>query len=135
MRLLDVDGMTWCCLSGGANHGAYMKPPIDFYGYAKLGFYGIREGYQELLPCNGNLDMVFGTDDLFYPTVVHNGKEGAVNLEITFVNEQGDVVDQKTYNDVLLDKADAFTALPPFKPAFPDAGYYTVILSVHTDVK
>ena len=135
MRLLDVDGMTWCCLSGGANHGAYMKPPIDFYGYAKLGFYGIREGYQELLACNGNLDMVFGTDDLFYPTVVHNGKEGAVNLEITFVNEQGDVVDQKTYNNVLLDKADAFTALPPFKPAFPDAGHYTVILSVHTDVK
>ncbi|MBO4954214.1 MAG: hypothetical protein J6D04_03595, partial [Clostridia bacterium] len=135
MRMLDVDGMTWCCLSGGANHGAYMKPPIDFYGYAKLGFYGIREGYQEILPCNGNLDMVFGTDDQFYPMIVNNGKCGTAELKLVITDEDGKTVETRTYENVVLKEEKPYTALPPFKPSFGGSGYYTVTLSAEADIK
>lgn len=56
MRTLDVDGMLWCCLQGGANDGAYLKPILDFYGYAKLGYYVLKDTYRQnycVLDCDG----------------------------------------------------------------------------------
>lgn len=58
MRQLGVDGMLWCCLMGGANDGGYLKPPIDFYGYPRLAFYTLRDGYAPLTAASDDVNVV-----------------------------------------------------------------------------
>ena len=45
-RWLDYDGLAWCTLHGGGNTATYEKPLIDYYGYAKLGFYAVKMAFQ-----------------------------------------------------------------------------------------
>ena len=134
MRLLDVDGMTWCCLSGGANHGSYLKPPIDFYGYAKLGFYALKEGYQKLLPCNANVDTVLGNDDYIEPALVNNGIETVAKMKVEVFDRKGTLLDSRTYENVELKRDQAATYLAAFRPALPEEGYYTVVMTAEADV-
>lgn len=134
MRMLDADGMTWCCLTGGANHSAYLKPPIDFYGYAKLGFYSLKEGYQKLLPCNGNVDTILGNEDFIEPTLVNNSIEAVAKMKVEVFDQKGNLVDSREYDHVELKANQAATRVQGFKPALPEAGYYTVVMTAEADV-
>lgn len=125
MRLQGFDGMTWCCLSSGANNGSYMKPPIDFYGYKKLGFYGLRDAFRDLYAAKRDIYVSFGTEDKITPAVVNYSVRGKYSLSVTVLDEKGTQVDSFDYGTLELD-CENLTELPEFKPSWKTAGYYTI---------
>ncbi len=129
MRLQGFDGLTWCCLSSGANNGSYMKPPIDFYGYKKLGFYALREAYQDVYACKKDLFVSYGVDDGISPAVVNYSEKGRFNLKVTVSSEDGCVLDVFDYGTITLDGENK-TDFSEFKPSWQKAGYYTLSFSL-----
>lgn len=123
MKLLDFDGMLWCCLSSGANNGAYMKPPIDFYGYKKLSFYALKDLYGKLFAGKEDLKVCYGTDDRLTPVVFNNHYEGCVDLKLEILNEDQEKVFEKDYHEILLNE-NGVTKLSPLNPQFANKGYY-----------
>jgi len=125
MRLQGFDGFTWCCLSSGANNGSYMKPPIDFYGYKKLGFYALRDIQREVFACKKDIYVSFGTDDEINPDVVNYSVKGKYNLTVCVLDEAGRLIDSFDYGTLDLD-SENLTELPGLKPSWKSAGYYTI---------
>ena len=125
MRLQGFDGFTWCCLMSGANNGSYMKPPIDFYGYKKLGFYALKDAYRDIYACKKDLYVSFGTEDNISPAIVNYSVKGRYNLSVTVVDEEGIVVDSFDYGTIDVDNANV-TDIKEFKPSFGKEGYYTI---------
>lgn len=126
MRLLGVDGMTWCCLTSGANNGSYLKPPIDFYGYKKLGFYALKDAFRDVFACNASVDIGLGTEDSVKPVILNTACSGDYNVYVDVVNEKGITVDTKAYNHVSLDETEHCKKLEEFYPSWHAAGYYTI---------
>ena len=129
MRLQGFDGLTWCCLSSGANNGSYMKPPIDFYGYKKLGFYALRDAYQDMYACKKDLFVSYGTEDGIAPAIVNYSVKGEYNLKVTVSEEDGSVVDVFDYGTITLDGENK-TDFSEFKPSWQKAGYYILSFSL-----
>ena len=129
MRLQGFDGLTWCCLSSGANNGSYMKPPIDFYGYKKLGFYALRDAYQEMYACKKDLFVSYGTEDCIAPAIVNYSVKGRYNLTVTVSEENGEILDTFDYGAISLD-GECKTDLSEFKPSWNKAGYYILSFSL-----
>ncbi|MGN1059657.1 MAG: hypothetical protein ACI4QW_04420, partial [Clostridia bacterium] len=125
MRLLGVDGMTWCCLSSGANNGSYMKPPIDFYGYKKLGFYALRSMYAPVCAAKCELDVSYAVGDSVTPVILKTAQTGIYTLTVTVTEENGKTVDQKKYEAIDINQ-DGNIELAPFIPQWQAAGYYTL---------
>ena len=121
MRLLDVDGMLWCCLQGGANDGSYLKPIIDFYGYAKFAFYVLSDCYKNnycVIDCDGPF---WGKGDLIKPVLL--AEKGEYKVEIKVVDEAQKTVFEKEYKV----GADVWqTPLEACEVAFEKEGYYTI---------
>ena len=125
MRILGIDGMAWCCLMSGANNGSYMKPPIDFYGYKKLGFYSLRDGYRKVYACKRDINVSCGIDDVIEPVILTYDRAGKYDLTVRVLSEDGALIDSASYNGICV--ADCETAsLSGFKPKWTDAGYYTL---------
>lgn len=131
MRLAGADGMMWCCLSEGANDVTYRKPPIDFYGNAKLGFYGMKMGFQEVLAVHGNVDVVLGDEDLIHPVLIHCSAPMQVDLFVKVLREDGEVMHERSYRNQKLEGELARIDLEPFSPDLTDPGYYTVKFEVY----
>lgn len=144
MRILGVDGLFWCCLSEGANSVTYRKPPIDFFGHAKLGFYGLQMGYQDVMACHGNSDVVLGKDDAIHPVILHDSRNRSVSLHIKMLDPNGKLLEEKTYGPLELASNNAMynagnrspddlrqTWLPSFHPAMPHSGYYTLVFELY----
>ncbi|GIP32668.1 hypothetical protein [Paenibacillus sp. J2TS4] len=142
MRILGVDGLFWCCLSEGANSVTYRKPPIDFFGHAKLGFNGLQMGYQDVMACHGNSDVVLGKDDAIHPVILHDSCNRRVSLHIKMLDPNGKLLEEKKYGPLELASIHATyhegsrspndlrqTWLPSFHPAMPHSGYYTFVLN------
>lgn len=125
MRRLHVDGMTWCCLMSGANNGSYMKPPIDFYGYKKLGFYGLRDGYRPVFACKEDIDLSYGTEESITPMILQDGRDGSFDLVVSVLDQNGKIICTQTYLGVKLVEGEQPT-LPAFRPNWVQAGYYTI---------
>jgi len=125
MRVLGVDGMAWCCLSSGANNGSYMKPPIDFYGYKKLGFYALAASYRPVYATKMELDVCYAKDSKVTPVILRTGQKGIYELVVSVISEKGEVVDKAKYSDISLD-ADGNIILAPFVPKWERQGYYTL---------
>lgn len=130
MRLAGADGLVWCCLTEGANNVTYRKPPIDFYGRAKLGFYGLRMGYEPVMACHGDTDVVFGDQDVIRPTVLNIADEGLVDVIVTVLDEDRQVRKQHTYHDVQLSGKPEAIPLEPLAHEVVESGYYTVKFEV-----
>ncbi len=127
MRLMGVDGMAWCCLQSGANNGSYMKPPIDFYGYKKLGFYALQHAYRDTFACKADTDVSYGTQDSFQP-VVFCRQAGVYDLTVDILAEDGKSVCSVQYPALAL-KAGHQT-LEAMHPAWQEKGYYTLRFSL-----
>ena len=125
MRKMGVDGMTWCCLMSGANNGSYMKPPIDFYGYKKLGFYALRDAYRSVYACKEDIDISYGNQDVISPLVFGDAKDVAYDLTVSVINERDEVIDKVEYFMVKPSVADN-VVLKAFKPKWQEKGYYTL---------
>lgn len=127
LRIMDVDGMLWCCLMGGANDAGYLKPPIDNYGYAKYGFYAMKENYEELTCVNDTDDTKRGKDFAVKPVLFAN-PDDTVTVTAAVIDLKGNKVDSFVYENVNAD--DYITRLPEWKPALNDEGYYAVEFTV-----
>jgi hypothetical protein len=125
-RWMDVDGFSWCCLHGGPNTVTYKKPIIDYLGHAKLAFYANRMLFQKVLGGSGDVDVVYGPDDVIKPIILNLGEERSVTLDILVKNTRGEVVDRRSYDNVSLEKGRTVIQLDAFKPDFPDEGYFAV---------
>lgn len=126
MRLLDVDGMLWCCLSSGANDGSYLKPIIDFYGYAKFAFYTLRDAFSQdacFIDCDG---PIWGDAARLSPVLLSGAGDFEVNVRVC--DESGATVWEKTYR---VRSDGGRVNLGNERIDFPCDGYYTVT----TDVK
>ena len=126
MRKLGVDGMTWCCLSGGANNASYMKPPIDFYGYKKLGFYALRDAFQPIFACKDDIDVSYNNESIITPVINNDGKKGIYDLCVKIENENGVVIDKKVYDRIEVSEEETFYKLEGFTPRWEKEGYYSV---------
>lgn len=124
MRKLGADGLLWCCLISGANNGSYMKPPIDFYGYKKLGFYALRDGYRPIYAAKEDVDLSYGTDDAVSPMILCSNTKGKYDLKVSVLNDSEEVVDTFEYKSVEVENENV--VLKPFKPNWTEAGYYTL---------
>lgn len=126
-RIMDVDGMLWCCLMGGANDAGYLKPPIDNYGYAKYGFYTMREYYEEVTCINDTDDTKRGEGFKVRPVLFAEPCD-TVTVTAAVVNEKGEEIDRFVYKDV---KAEGYiTRLSEWTPNIESAGYYAVEFTV-----
>ncbi len=124
LRLRDVDGMTWCCLTGGANDASYLKPIIDFYGYAKLGFYALQEGYRPFLTMQGDTDVVWGCDHPLTPVLVGDFTGNRYRVTVTVTDENGNVVTKEVFDNIQPDNP--VYPLPTRCPSLNEKGYYTI---------
>lgn len=123
MRMMGVDGMTWCCLTSGANNGSYMKPPIDFNGYKKLGFYGLKDAYRKAFSCKADTDVSYGTEDSVCPVVISCDK-GVYDLTVDVLDDTGALVHTMRYGNIVSDRENVH--LPEFKPEWKKTGFYTL---------
>ncbi len=121
MRLLDVDGMLWCCLQGGANDSSYLKPIIDFYGYAKFAFFVLSDCYKNdycVLDCDGPF---WGKGDIIKPVLL--AQKGDYKVVIKVVDEKREIVFEKEYKV----RANEWqTPLEACNVSFEKDGYYTI---------
>jgi len=126
MRTLQVDGMLWCCLSSGANDGSYLKPPIDFYGYKKLGFYALRDAYRDVHACSNGTEVSYGIKDNLIPMILNAGQEGSYQLTVSILNMKNEVEDKQIYEDVTVKEDMVTLEVRPFQPKWKEKGYYVV---------
>lgn len=123
MRMANVDGLLWCCLMGGANDGGYLKPVIDNYGYAKLGFYTLRTAFQDEFAFIYGVDTKIGKQFSFKPAFF--GEKGKnYSIELSIVDTNGNVLDKYTYQNV--EAQDRVNCLPEFKSDITKAGFYGI---------
>lgn len=95
MRMLDVDGMLWCCLQGGANDASYLKPIIDFYGYAKFAFYILKDYYRNnycIIDCDGPF---WNSQSKIRPILI--SEKGTYHVCVQVLDEYQNVVYKKGY--------------------------------------
>lgn len=122
MRYLGADGLMWCSLSGGANDGSYIKPPIDFYGYKKQAFYALKEGFAETICFDKKVGVAYNGKYVCEPVLTGAEKGKTYNVKIEIKNQSGDIVCERWFEV----KATAFTFdLNPFEVDLKD-GYYSV---------
>lgn len=122
MRYLGADGLMWCSLSGGANDGSYIKPPIDFYGYKKQAFYALKEGFAETICFEKKAEVVYNGKYVCEPILTGAEKGKTYNVTVEIKNQSGEVVCER--NTTV--KATAFTIdLESFAVDLKD-GYYSV---------
>ncbi len=123
----DIDGMTWCCLSGGANDASYLKPTIDFYGYAKYAFYVLKDDFAPLLCYSDQTDVKAGNEFCVNPKV-SGAKKGVVySARVAVKDENGETIDEKTFEFC----ADSFSVtLPSWQPSLDKNGYYELEYSI-----
>lgn len=122
MRYLGADGLMWCSLSGGANDGSYIKPPIDFYGYKKQAFYALKEGFAETICFDKKVGVAYNGKYVCEPVLTGAEKGKTYNVKIEIKNQSGEVVCERGFAV----KATAFTVdLEAFAVDLKD-GYYSV---------
>lgn len=127
LRKLGADGMLWCCLTGGANNASYLKPIIDFYGYKKLAYYQLREGFGKVTAFNEKMDVLFHEGYEIRPIVVGATPEKEYALCIEICDEDGRTVAKKSLKKGVMQEDNLhFEAWTPCL----DNGYYTVRYTV-----
>ena len=124
MRAKGADGLLWCAMRSGANNGSYLKPPIDFQGYAKHAFFALKEGYANTICFNDSVDVMVGADYSICPTISGAKNNSIYDVTINVINARGDVVDSKSYKSL---KPDNYTyKLDKWIPKINENGYYSI---------
>lgn len=128
LRLIGADGMLWCCLMSGANDGGYRKPPIDNYGYPKLAFYTLRDGFRPLQAVSDDVDVLRPRRFTVSPMLLGAQRGTAYRVTAEIRDEQHRTVAAFSYPRI--DGTGAPLALPPHAVALPADGYYALIYTV-----
>lgn len=128
MLSLGVDGLLWCSLTGGANDGSYLKPPIDFFGNKKLVFYALKETFADTVFCKGDTDVVYGKTIEFTPTLVTDSDEKTHVVKVLIENSQNKTVFEKIYSGVKFDRRIIKLGKVSFNAL--NEGYYVIVFKV-----
>lgn len=123
LRVKGVDGLSWCCLSGGANDASYLKPPIDFYGYAKYAFFAMKENYAETIAFNESTDLRYGKNSALKPCIVGAKPNEKYDLNVSIYDENDCLIDEKTYTDIC---GEGKITLGEWKPNWQEEGTYRI---------
>lgn len=123
MRTADVDGLLWCCLMGGANDGGYLKPVIDNYGYAKLGFYTMKTAFQEEFAFVDGVDTKIGKSFSFR-SVFFGQKGRKYDIHLSIVDTEDNIIEEFTYKNIVA--SDKLTYLPIYNSKISNRGYYGI---------
>ena len=119
--------MTWCCLSGGANDASYLKPPVDFYGYAKYAFYVMKDDFAPVVCYSDDTDVKFGNGFTIMPKISGATKGKYYAVTVCIKSERGEIVDKKEYRVV----ADGFNVtLEKWRPKVEENGFYEIEYSI-----
>lgn len=128
LRLMNVDGFLWCCLTGGANDGGYLKPLIDNYGYKKSGFYTMKTAFEDVCAFVDTTDIKIAENTVLKPVLFgETGKKYDVILSV--VDVSGNSIKEFTYNNI--DVTQRMTQLPEYILELSDCGYYGIKLEVN----
>lgn len=123
IRLLNADGMLWCCLMGGANDGGYLKPIIDNYGYAKLGFYAMRAAFGEICAFIDDTEIKRGTKISFTTALMASVGE-KYNVTVYITDADGNTLEEKIFSDIFC--KERITKLPIYESAVSKSGFYGI---------
>ncbi len=132
LRANDADGVAWCALQSGANDASYLKPPVDFYGYAKLSYYVIAENFRETIAFNEKTNVKFGRHTGIAPCVCGAKCGKRYKLEIIVQDERENVIDAKVYDDIC--GSDAPIHLEEWIPNYTRDGYYSLAYNLSEKV-
>lgn len=127
LRKLNVDGMLWCCLTGGANNASYLKPIIDFYGYKKLAYYQLKEAFQKVTAFNENPDVLYDGDYTLKPIAIGAKYNKNYSLLVEIYNEEDVMVKTKTFDKFC--RVNGKVSFEKWTPKL-DSGYYTIRYTV-----
>lgn len=122
LRSQDADGMLWCCLSGGANDASYLKPPIDFYGYAKFAFYALREGFADTICYDDSTDVVVGRGYTVHPVLSGTQEGKKYKIRISLKTASGKTLEYKEFTEI--EGKNSIIRLPEWRPIFNENGFY-----------
>ncbi|MBQ9937359.1 MAG: hypothetical protein IJO86_03415, partial [Oscillospiraceae bacterium] len=125
LNLKGADGMLWCCLMSGANNGSYLKPPIDCYGYPKYSFYTLKESFLKKQVFSKSVDVLKGSSFSLEPVVMGLKEGEKVSVTAEVLNENGEAVTSKKYNDVV-GNSDKTVELEKFDVNLNSDGYFSV---------
>ena len=126
LRYHDVDGMLWCCLMGGANDASYLKPTIDNYGYAKLAFYTMREGFSPVQVALADIDTKKKAD-FDVKAVLYGREDASYRVEAVIKREDGTVLCEHDYGTVVCTRG--LLPLPTWNSGIGENGYFTIEFS------
>jgi hypothetical protein len=129
-RILDYDGFSWCCLHGGANMATYKKPLVDALGHAKLSFYVNQMIFQRTVAGSANVDVVYGPGDSIRPVIMNLDEAKEVDLIVKMLRPDGEVVEEKTYENIALPAGRSAVELSLFKPEMHMNGYCIIIYQI-----
>ena len=101
-RLLDYDGLFWCCLDGGGNTGTYMKPLTDHLGHAKIAYHVLRMVFQPTFAGSGNVDVSYGPDDVIPVRVLHCGPARQVDVTVRIRAPAGQLLAEQRWTGIQL---------------------------------
>ncbi len=128
LRAKGVDGIAWCCLSGGANDASYLKPPVDFYGYAKYAYYAMKESYAERLAFNENVDVRYGKNSPIAPCVIGLREGESASVSVRLYDETDCLVAERNYASVLGNGE--ILRLEAWIPEIRKEGYYRLSITL-----
>lgn len=124
MLAKGVDGLLWCCLSGGANDGTYLKPPIDFYGYPKQAFYALQECFQDTVCFDDGCDVVWGKQHSIHPILLSYRQENPKRVKISVFDDSKRLVAEKTYENLCV--VAGINRLPEWNVSLKENSYYII---------
>ena len=101
-RLLDYDGMFWCCLDGGGNTGTFQHPLTDHLGHAKMAFHAMGMVFQPTFAGSGNVDVSYGSKDVIPVRVIHMGEACRADVTVRLRTPEGKSLAEKTWSGIAL---------------------------------
>jgi hypothetical protein len=125
-RLLDYDGMFWCCLDGGGNTGTYRKPLTDHPGHMKMAFYAVRMVFQATFAGSGNVDVSYGPDDAIPVRVLHCGPAPQVDVTVRDRTPTGEMLAEQRWPGIRLPAGRAVVPVAEWQPPLDLQGMLAV---------
>lgn len=129
-RLMDYDGISWCNLRGGPNTATYQKSLIDYLGHAKLAWYALQMGFQDVMAGSNDVDVVYGPKDMVKPVILNIGDHKKIDLTIQLKTPNGRVVETKHYNNIIIEKGRTVQGIVPFQFKSKKEGFYAIEYTV-----
>jgi len=126
LRRNRVDGMNVNLIADGLAEGLYHKGVTDLYRYAKLGFFGTKMSYQNILVTGMSGNFVLSNKDALDIALVNDSRKTLrrLRIEVVVLDLAGRTVD--THSFVCDAPHASVCPVGSYKPRFPKKGLYRI---------